>query len=156
MCGLAYKLHAVFSASRHYRCPCLDSPEKKQRPWLKVYRCAFFDRLAPLNPLDPVPLATHLSCLPCLSQIFSISTIKRGLNSNGFYVLPVKEETLFPLQIYPNFEDDDLPSVKEIIVCAWRDAKNPQPSISPGDDADDDVVVSWSRKPPGRLGIIRS
>ena len=54
-----------------------------------------------------------------------------------------------------DFEDDDLPSVEEIIARARRAQKNPAIDLT-GDNTDDNVVVSWSRKPPGRLGFTRS
>jgi hypothetical protein len=70
-------------------------------------------------------------------------------------VLPAKEE-LFPSAPPSDSEDDDLPSVKEIIARAGRTPKK-KPAIDlTGNDADDDVVVSWSRKPPSQLGITRS
>jgi hypothetical protein len=61
----------------------------------------------------------------------------------------------FPSTAPSDFENDDLPSVGEIIARARRAQKNPAIDLT-GDDADDDVVVSWSRKPPRRLGITRS
>jgi len=61
----------------------------------------------------------------------------------------------FPSAAPSDSEDDDLPSVEEIIARAGRAPKNPAIDLT-GDDADDDVVVSWSRKPPGRLGFTRS
>jgi hypothetical protein len=59
----------------------------------------------------------------------------------------------FPSTPLSDSEDDDLPSVEEIIARAGR----AQPAIDLTDDgADDDVVVSWQRKPPRWLGIARS
>jgi hypothetical protein len=61
----------------------------------------------------------------------------------------------FPSAPPSDSEDDDLPSVEEIIARAGRAQKNPAINLT-GDDADHDVVVSWWRKPPNRLGITRS
>jgi hypothetical protein len=61
----------------------------------------------------------------------------------------------FPSAAPSDSEDDDLPSVKEIIARAGRAQKRPAIDLT-GDDADHDVVVSWRRKPPGQLGITRS
>jgi hypothetical protein len=54
-----------------------------------------------------------------------------------------------------NSEDDDLLSLERIIARAWKATKKPAIDLT-GDDANHDVVISWPRKPPGRLGITRS
>jgi hypothetical protein len=51
-------------------------------------------------------------------------------------------------------EDDGLPSVEDIIASAQGALKILATDLT-GDNNDDDDVVSWSRKPPGRLGITR-
>jgi hypothetical protein len=65
--------------------------------------------------------------------------VKKGLDSNGFYVLSAKEE-LFSLCSSSDSEDDDLPSVEKIIARARRAQK--KPAIDLNGDADHDVVVS--------------
>ena len=47
--------------------------------------------------------------------------------------------------------DDDLPSVKKIIARAGRAQKKPAIDLI-SNNTDQDVVVSWQRKPPRRLG----
>jgi len=61
----------------------------------------------------------------------------------------------FPSAAPSDSEDHDLPSVEEIIARALGAPKKPAIDLT-GDDADDNVVVSWSRKPLRRLGITRS
>jgi hypothetical protein len=64
-----------------------------------------------------------------------------------------QERNCFPSTAPSDSEDDDLPSVEEIIARARR-AQKKKPAIDL--TGDDDVVVSWRRKPPGRLGLTRS
>src|SRR4051794_9065002 len=89
-----------------------------------------------------------------LFATFAISAVKRGLDSNDFYVLPAKEER-FP---------STTPPTPRTMMCRplrrssylQEERKNDQSLILPTINADHDVVISWWRKPPGRLGITRS
>jgi hypothetical protein len=114
----------------------------------------FFDRLTFSIPRSSPSRNASLSPLRSFRNLLNLYCEQGTLDSNGFYVLPATEE-LFPSAAPSDSEDDDLPSVEEIIVRAGRAPKRPAVDLT-GDNADYDVAVSWRRKPPGQLGITRS